>query len=93
MNKKTQTNTRYWLSVVAFGIVLGTGLQFAKAWTEPGATPPGGNVSGPLTTSDVGQQKGAGLLLNAKWDISKWIACSQWECWYRDVISSSTFAV
>ena len=65
MNKKAQTNTRYWLSVVAFGIVLGTGLQFAKAWTEPGAAPPGGNVAGPITTSNVGQTKSGRLILSS----------------------------
>ena len=34
------------------------------AWTEPTATPPGGNVPAPLNVSNVGQVKAGGLTLN-----------------------------
>ena len=53
------TQSVYWLKVISLGLILGLGIQFAQAWTNPGATPPGGNVSGPLTTG-VGSQTKAG---------------------------------
>ena len=34
------------------------------AWTEPGQSPPGGNLGAPLNTSNLGQYKEGGLLLN-----------------------------
>ena len=55
----------YWLKVITLGIVLGVGIQFAQAWTNPTQTPPGGNVSGPITTSGTGQIKAGNLALNA----------------------------
>ncbi|MBU2545236.1 hypothetical protein KKC65_02180 [Patescibacteria group bacterium] len=33
-------------------------------WTEPGSPPPGGNVATPLNTSNIGQSKAGGLILN-----------------------------
>ena len=47
----------YWLSVATLGIILGLSIQFAKAWTEPTAIAPNGNVGAPINTSDVTQRK------------------------------------
>ncbi|MDQ5961256.1 MAG: hypothetical protein QG581_177 [Patescibacteria group bacterium] len=55
----------YWLKVVSLGLILGIGIQFAQAWTNPGATPPGGNVSGPLTTGAGNQTKSSGSIFLA----------------------------
>lgn len=49
----------YWLKVISLGLILGVGIQFTQAWTNPISTPPGGNVSGPITTG-VGSQTKAG---------------------------------
>lgn len=54
----------YWLKVISLGLILGLGIQFAQAWTSPTAAPPNGNVSGPLTTSGIGQIKQGPLALN-----------------------------
>ena len=50
----------YWLRVVSLGLILGLGLQFAQAWVAPTVAPPGGNVSGPVTTG--GNQTKTGSL-------------------------------
>jgi hypothetical protein len=57
----------YWSKVIVLGVVLGTGLQFADAWSEPGpgVVPPDGNVAGPITTSDVTQTKIGRLILSS----------------------------
>jgi hypothetical protein len=49
----------YWASVSVIGIIIGISLQFTKAWTEPTATAPGGNIGAPITTGNVPQTKGA----------------------------------
>ena len=36
----------------------------AYGWTEPTQAPPGGNVATPLNTSNIGQSKEGGLILN-----------------------------
>lgn len=48
----------YWLSVIVIGIALGLGLQFVRAWTEPTAAPPGGNLGAPINTGANVQEKG-----------------------------------
>ena len=53
----TLKKTSYWLSVAALGIILGLSIQFAKAWTEPTAIAPNGNVGAPINTGDVTQRK------------------------------------
>ena len=55
----------YWLKVISLGLILGLGIQFAEAWTPPGAAPPGGNVSGPITTSATAQYKTGMLGVNS----------------------------
>lgn len=51
----------YWLKVVSLGVILGLGIQFTQAWTNPNVTPPGGNVAGPITTGVGNQVKSASL--------------------------------
>ena len=54
-----------WLTLsLAFGIVLGGGLITIKAWTEPTAAPPGGNIGAPINTSGIGQVKSGNLVVN-----------------------------
>ena len=65
MKQKLSQNVTYWLGVVAIGLVVGLSLQFVRAWTEPAVAPPGGNVGAPINTSNLPQQKIAGLAINA----------------------------
>jgi hypothetical protein len=51
----------YWTRVATLGVVIGVGLQFASAWTNPTAAPPLGNVSGPVTTSAIAQYKAGAI--------------------------------
>ncbi len=46
--KKLSKNITYWLGVVAIGLIVGTSIQFVRAWTEPpvGTIPPNNNVGG-----------------------------------------------
>lgn len=62
--KKLSQKITYWLGVVAIGLVVGLSLQFVRAWTEPSVAPPGGNVGAPINTSNLGQTKIGGLILN-----------------------------
>lgn len=66
MENKTKRFT-YWLEVAALGIMLGLVIQAARAWTEPSASPPGGNVGAPINTSDVQQTKGGPLTVNSSY--------------------------
>jgi hypothetical protein len=54
-----------WLKVISLGLILGLGIQFAKAWTSPTLPPPGGNVSGPLTNGIAAQYKTGMLGINS----------------------------
>ena len=65
MKEKIAKQVIYWLSVIIVGIALGLGLQFVRAWTEPGANPPGGNVGAPLNTSANTQVKVGSLGINS----------------------------
>jgi hypothetical protein len=61
MKKKSEKifgNFAWWLGVVVVGISLGLALQFVRAWTEPTAPPPEGNVGAPINISSVDQTKG-----------------------------------
>ena len=64
MKQKIIKQVNYWGGVVAIGLILGVSLQFVRAWTEPTAAPPGGNVGAPLNTSNLRQIKIGGLILN-----------------------------
>lgn len=45
--------------------VLAAGSAAVKAWTEPTATPPGGNLGAPINTGNDLQTKGGPLLINS----------------------------
>jgi len=63
--KKTSERVSYWLGVIAIGLIVGSSLQFVKAWVEPTAAPPGNNVGAPITTGLPLQQKeGSMYILN-----------------------------
>jgi len=51
----------YWFATIIIGIILGFSLQFVKAWTEPSATAPNGNVSAPINISATSQYKSGAL--------------------------------
>ena len=55
--KKIFENAVWWSGVVMVGLVLGISLQFVRAWTEPTAVPPNGNVGAPINTGTIGQAK------------------------------------
>ena len=55
------SQSAYWLKVVALGVVLGFGIQFAQAWTNPTAPAPTGNVAGPVNMSALTQVKNGSL--------------------------------
>lgn len=61
MNQKKKNPITYWLSVIVIGLALGLGLQFVRAWTEPTAAPPNGNVGAPINTSANSQTKSGGI--------------------------------
>ena len=61
MKQRYTAQIGYWLKVVALGVVLGFGIQFAQAWTNPSAPAPTGNLAGPINTGIIDQVKNAGL--------------------------------
>lgn len=66
MTKKPTQNFTYWFSVIVIGVVLGLGLQFVRAWTEPTTAPPGGNVGAPINTGVQRQDKDGSLAVWGK---------------------------
>lgn len=61
----------YWGKIISLGIILGVGIQFAEAWTNPITSAPGGNVPGPINTGIVNQVKNASLGLVG--NLSAWM--------------------
>ena len=47
------------------GLTIGLTIKATLAWVEPDQMPPGGNIAAPLNTSETGQIKAGGLILNA----------------------------
>ncbi|MEI8103651.1 MAG: hypothetical protein WCG84_01965 [Candidatus Moraniibacteriota bacterium] len=74
-NKKSQRSFQkeltHWLSIIIVGMTVGVGVQFTQAWTNPSATPPAGNVAGPITTGSGAQFKAGALTLNNGLTISQ----------------------
>lgn len=66
--KVVSQQATYWLSVIALGLMVGLSIQFAQAWTNPGAAAPGGNVPGPLTVGASTQTKVGQLNVTAVGD-------------------------
>jgi hypothetical protein len=71
MKTKIVKKINFYLGIAAIGLVVGLSVQFVRAWTEPGAAPPGGNVGAPVNTSDLAQRKGGQLLVNLKSDYTQ----------------------
>ena len=63
MKAKISQRATYWLGVAAVGLVVGLGIQFATAWTEPTVAPPGGNVGAPINTGNILQSKTGSLVI------------------------------
>jgi hypothetical protein len=61
MTPKITKKIIHWLRVAAIGMVLGLAFQFARAWVEPGVSPPGGNVAAPLHIGTTPQTKQGSL--------------------------------
>jgi hypothetical protein len=59
--RKLVHSSLYWGKVVVLGIIVGVGIQFAEAWTNPSVSAPGGNVAGPINTGVFDQVKNASL--------------------------------
>jgi hypothetical protein len=59
--KITKKQLTHWLSVIVIGIAMGFAIQFAVAWTEPTAAPPGGNLGAPINTGATAQTKSGGM--------------------------------
>src|SRR5262245_50720962 len=53
------------LIVICSGILLLDIQSGSASWSEPGATPPEGNIEAPLNTSAMGQSKRGGLFLGS----------------------------
>lgn len=61
---KASSSSFYLLSLLALGTLLYLGVQKVKAWTEPSANPPNGNVEAPINTSAIKQTKKGALWVN-----------------------------
>jgi len=62
-------STRKFSLILIFSIILTLGLSISlgsllAAWTAPVSAPPEGNIATPINTSDTGQSKQGGLILN-----------------------------
>ncbi len=56
-NKKIHHRLIFWLGVVVIGAALGVVVQFTRAWVEPSANAPGGNIAAPINTGATPQTK------------------------------------
>ena len=65
MKQKISKQIAYWFGAAIIGITLGFALQFVRAWTEPSASPPGGNLGAPINAGGNGQMKEGPLGVNS----------------------------
>jgi hypothetical protein len=63
----------YWLGVIAVGLTVGLGIQFAQAWTNPGQAPEQGNIPGPITTGASAQTKTGSFTTNGNLNANGWV--------------------
>lgn len=56
-NRKIYYKLAFWLGVLVVGTALGLVVQFGRAWVEPTAPAPGGNIAAPINTGAVEQTK------------------------------------
>lgn len=57
-NRSKYRRLAFWIGVAVVGAMLGTVVQFTRAWTEPSLPPPDGNVGAPINTGNLPQAKG-----------------------------------
>jgi hypothetical protein len=55
----------YWLKVISLGLIVGIGIQFAKAWTNPSSPAPASTIGGPITNNATAQYKTGMLGVNS----------------------------
>jgi hypothetical protein len=67
--KSLPQQATYWLGVIAVGLTVGLGIQFAQAWTNPGQAPEQGDIPGPITTGGD-QTKDGSLRLSQNKNLS-----------------------
>ncbi|MDI6777877.1 MAG: hypothetical protein QMD77_01690 [Patescibacteria group bacterium] len=58
--KKVYHRFVFWVGVAVIGGVVGLAIQFARAWVEPSATAPSGNIAAPINTGATTQTKTGG---------------------------------
>jgi hypothetical protein len=68
MSKKILKTASYLAASIILGIILGFGIQFARAWTEPNTAPPGNILGTPINTGNNLQMKDGNLSVNIKSD-------------------------
>jgi hypothetical protein len=71
LSTRITSRVSYWTKVIVLGLIVGLGMQIAFAWTTPTSAPPGGNVSGPITTSSIQQTKLGNLILGNDLAVSR----------------------
>jgi hypothetical protein len=74
--KSLPQQATYWLGVIAVGLTVGLGIQFAQAWTNPGQAPEQGNIPGPITTGASAQTKTGSFTTNGNLNASGWVIAS-----------------
>ncbi len=55
--KKLHQRLTFWLGIVVLGSLIGLAVQFTRAWVEPAAPAPDGNIAAPINTGSVEQTK------------------------------------
>lgn len=55
--KKIYHRLTLWLGVLVLGTIIGISIQFSRAWVEPSATAPDGNIAAPINTGASEQTK------------------------------------
>lgn len=64
------------LSIIILSLTVGFSFAAWTDWTEPSASPPGGNVSAPINVSSTGQTKSGALTVNADFTANRLVDTS-----------------